>query len=212
MARLPDVERRRDLLEQVVDYLAANGLANLSLRPMAKELGVSVNALMHHFGSKDDLIVEALRHSSTVQRDIEARWLARKPGMSQVDILRSWWRWINASPANLAIVRLGIEAAAIDATIGGLPRPVRARQIGQWRKNIEERLIEAGIPPGTAVTEATLAEATFTGLVVDLLSSGAKARLTRSLEVALARIDQLIWAHAGLSEPAIPASTRSRQR
>ena len=36
-----------------------------------RALGVSVNSLMHHFGSKDDLIITALRRSGRVQQDVE---------------------------------------------------------------------------------------------------------------------------------------------
>ncbi|MBA3398858.1 MAG: hypothetical protein H0U01_02750, partial [Acidimicrobiia bacterium] len=49
-------------------------------------------------------------------------------------------------------------------------------------------------------------------LVVDLLATGDRRRLTRALEVGLARIEQVVWASAGLSEPAIPATTRHRER
>jgi len=191
MARLVDVDRRAELLDSVVRYLAEHGLANVSLRPMAGELGVSVNALVHHFGSKDDLIVAALRRSETVQKNVEAQWLERRPQLSQADLLRSWWRWITASPENLAVVRLGIEAAALDTTVTGLPRQVRGDQIGIWRANIEQRLLEEGVAQSTATIEASLAKAMFTGLVVDLLASGQRARLTRALELGLERLERL---------------------
>lgn len=212
MARMVDVERRAALLDDVVSYLGDHGLASVSLRPMAAEIGVSVNSLMHHFGSKDDLIIAALRRSGRIQQDVEERWLRRKPGLSQADLLRAWWRWITSSPQNLAIARLGIEAAAMEATLGGLPRQVRGEQIGLWRSNIEHRLIAEGVPRETAVIEASLTKAMFTGLVVDLLAAGQKARLTRSLEVGLARLEQVVWSSAGLSEPQFPAATRVRER
>ena len=191
MARLVDVDHRVELLDAVVRYLAEHGLANVSLRPMARQLGVSVNALVHHFGSRDDLIVAALRRSETVQKEVEAQWLERRPQLSQADLLRAWWRWITASPHNLAVVRLGIEAAALDATVTGLPRQVRGDQIGIWRSNIEQRLMAEGVEPSTATIEASLAKAMFTGLVVDLLASGQRARLTRALELGLERLEQL---------------------
>ena len=109
-------------------------------------------------------------------------------------------------------MRLGIEAAALEATLGGLPRQVRGEQIGLWRTNIEARLVAEGVPPEMAVIEASLAKAMFTGLVVDLLATGQKARLTRALEVGLARLEQVVWTSAGLSEPQYPAATTSRER
>ena len=69
-----------------------------------------------------------------------------------------------------------------------------------------------GVPPDTAVTEASLAKAMFTGLVVDLLATGQAARLTRTLEVGLSRLEQVVWSNAGLSEPQFPATTRHRDR
>jgi AcrR family transcriptional regulator len=191
MARAVDLERREALLDDVVHYLAAHGLANVSLRPMAKALDVSVNALVHHFGAKDDLIIAALRRAEAVQVAVEAQWLERRPQLNQAELLRAWWRWINASPHNLALVRLGIEAASLDATVTGLPKRVRGDQIGVWRENIEQRLIDEGVPHATVTIEASLAKAMFTGLVVDLLATGQRARLTRALEVGLARLEQL---------------------
>jgi len=201
VARPVDVDRRSRLLDDVVAHLARHGLANVSLRPMATAIGVSVNSLVHHFGTKDDLIVAALHRSSAVQHTVEQRWLARRPHMSQAELLRAWWRWISASPQNLAIVRLGIEAAALEAIRTGLPRQVRGDQIGLWRSNIEARLVAEGLPPDVAVTEASLTKAMFTGLVVDLLATGQKARLTRALEVGLARLEQAVGATAGPTSP-----------
>jgi len=180
------------LLDEIVAYLGEHGLANVSLRPMARSLGVSVNTLTHHFGSKDDLVLVALRRSGHVQQLVEQRWLDRDPGMSQVDILRAWWRWITASPSNLATVRLGVEAAALAATPDGLPRRARGEQIGIWRTNIEDRLVAEGVPADVASIEASLAKAMFTGVVVDLLATGQKARLTRALDVGLARLDVVV--------------------
>jgi AcrR family transcriptional regulator len=212
MARLIDTERRTALLDAVVHHLGEHGLADLSLRPLAADLGVSVNTLSHHFGSRDDLIVAALRRSGQTQKNVEEKWLARKPGMSQADLLRSWWRWMAASPRNLAMVRLGIEAAALEATLGGLPRRLRGEQIGLWRANIEERLIAEGVPKEAAIVEASLVKAMFTGLVVDLLATGQRARLTRALDIGLARLEQVVWSHAGLSAPQVPAPARPRER
>jgi AcrR family transcriptional regulator len=195
MGRLPDAERRAELLDAVVAYLAEHGLADVSLRPMAASLGVSVNALVHHFGSKSDLLVAALQRAVDVQTAVHIRWVSRQPGISQADLLRRWWRWMNAAPANLALVRLGIEAAALDATETGLPGHVRADQISLWRMNIEQQLLTEGLPPEEAQIEASLVKAMFTGLVVDLLATGERRRLTAALELALQRLDALV--HAG---------------
>lgn len=192
MARLVDLPRRTALLDRVVVYLGQYGLVDVSFRPMAKALGVSVNALVHHFGTKDDLLAAALRRSGQIQQDIERRWRQRRPDMSQVELIRAWWKWTTASPENLAIVRLGIEAVALERTLDGMPRQSRGQQIEFWRLNVERGLLAEGVPPNVAVTEATLAKAVFTGLVVDLIASGQKSRLTRAMETHLARLEQVV--------------------
>jgi Transcriptional regulator len=192
VARLVDLPRRTALLDRVVVYLGQHGLVDVSFRPMAKALGVSVNALVHHFGTKDDLLAAALRRSGQIQQDIERRWRQRRPNMTQVELIRAWWKWTTASPENLAIVRLGIEAVALERTLDGVPRQSRGQQIEFWRLNVERGLLAEGVPPNVAVTEATLAKAVFTGLVVDLIASGQKSRLSRAMETHLARLEQVV--------------------
>lgn len=192
MGRRPDVERRVELLDAVVAYLGEHGLAGVSLRPMAKAIGVSVNALVHHFGAKDDIVVTALQRANETQMAVLAGWLARDPDLGQADLLRRWWRWMNSSPARLALVRLGIEAAALEATTSGLPGDVRAEQIGLWRLDIETRLAGEGVPPRRVELEASLLKAMFTGLVVDLLATGERRRLGAALELGLDRLTAML--------------------
>src|SRR6202035_648724 len=177
MGRHPDLERRAELLDEVVGYLGRNGVAGVSLRPVARALGVSVNALVHHFGSKDELVVAALRR--------------RVRHLSTSQLQRRWWRWINRSPEHLALVRLGLEAATLDATVSGLPGDVRAEQISFWREDIAAGLIVDGIKPEDAEREASLVKATFTGLVLDLLATGHRKRLTAALDCTLSRLEDL---------------------
>ena len=191
MGRHPDLERRAELLDEVVRYLGRHGVAGVSLRPVARALGVSVNALVHHFGSKDELVVAALRRAAEIQRGVEGRWRRQVPHLSTAELQRRWWRWINRSPEHLALVRLGLEAATLDATVSGLPGDVRAEQISFWRENIADGLIADGIRPEDAEREASLVKATFTGLVLDLLATGHRKRLTDALECALSRLDDL---------------------
>lgn len=194
MARTVDLDHRTDLLDEIVQYLGTHGIADMSLRPMAAALDVGVNTLTHHFGAKDELLVAALGRAGMIQREVEDRWLRRRPDLSQTELLRAWWRWLTASTANLAVARLGIEAVALSATHSGLPRRVRAEQVGLWRLNIEDRLIASGVPAEVAVIEASIVKATFTGLVVDLLATGERRRLTAALDTALERIDRVIAA------------------
>src|SRR5690349_7370872 len=120
MARTPDLEMKRRLLDQIVAYLAEHGLGDMSLRPVAAALGTSPNRLVHHFGSKQELLTAALQQATRIQEDVRDGWLRKQPGLTKTAELRKWWKWLNDSPANLAITRLGLEAATLEATHTGL--------------------------------------------------------------------------------------------
>ena len=189
MPRTSDPVRRLQLLDEVVAYLGEHGLGLLSLRPLAAGLGVSTNRLVHHFGTKDQLITVALQRAVEIQEDVRNGWLADAPGLSQPELLRRWWWWMNERPEHLALVRLGFEAVTLHATASGVPGEVRDAQISVWRSNIEQRLIAGGMAADEAAVEASLVKATFSGLVLDLLASGERGRLEAALDTMLARLE-----------------------
>jgi AcrR family transcriptional regulator len=57
MPRPPDERRRRQLLDALIDTLAADGIGGRSLREIADGVGTSHRMLLHHFGSRDGLLV-----------------------------------------------------------------------------------------------------------------------------------------------------------
>lgn len=60
MPRPPDERRRRELLDAVIAEVAAHGLGRRSLRDLAAAVGTSHRMLLHHFGSREDLLVEVV--------------------------------------------------------------------------------------------------------------------------------------------------------
>ncbi len=57
MARNPDLSRRQQLLDALVEEFAAGGIGDRSLREVAAAVGTSHRMLLHHFGSREDLLV-----------------------------------------------------------------------------------------------------------------------------------------------------------
>jgi AcrR family transcriptional regulator len=76
MARPPDAQRRRELLDALVEEFAAGGIGDRSLRELAQAVGTSHRMLLHHFGSRSDLLVaivsEVERRQMAVLRDLPA--------------------------------------------------------------------------------------------------------------------------------------------
>lgn len=57
MPRSPDQSRRRQLLDKLVEEFAAGGIGDRSLREVAAAVGTSHRMLLHHFGSRETMLV-----------------------------------------------------------------------------------------------------------------------------------------------------------
>jgi AcrR family transcriptional regulator len=66
MVRTPDLARRRQLLDALIDEFAANGIGDRSLRDVAAAVGTSHRMLLHHFGSREDMLI-------TIVEEVERR-------------------------------------------------------------------------------------------------------------------------------------------
>ena len=61
MPRPRDAERRRELLDAVIAAFAGGGIGRRPLRELAEAVGTSHRMLLHHFGSRDELIVAVVQ-------------------------------------------------------------------------------------------------------------------------------------------------------
>jgi AcrR family transcriptional regulator len=57
MARPPDLQRRQALLDALVDEFAVRGIGDRSLRDVAAAVDTSHRMLLHHFGSREELLL-----------------------------------------------------------------------------------------------------------------------------------------------------------
>src|SRR5262249_7968128 len=55
-----DPKRKAKLLSKVADYLLRTGISDLSLRPAAAALGTSARMLIYYFGSREQMLIEAM--------------------------------------------------------------------------------------------------------------------------------------------------------
>lgn len=73
MARSSDPRRRRQLLDALVDAYATGGVGDRSLREVAEAVDTSHRMLLHHFGSKAELLV-------AIVGEVERRQMTRLHG------------------------------------------------------------------------------------------------------------------------------------
>ena len=55
------VARRQEILDRAIEVFADKGAEGTSLRAIGEKIGVSHAALLHYFGSREELLVEVLR-------------------------------------------------------------------------------------------------------------------------------------------------------
>jgi len=179
--------RKEELLDALIRYLQRHGLADLSLRPMAAATGTSARLLIFHFRSKERLLAEVLAEMHARLQRSFAEQLAAKPVPRRVPLLRAFWDWA-VSDENYdyhrLLYQLQILAAQNPKTYG---RYLKQNSMS-WLK-----LIQPALPPSQRTAAfATLYGAVFDGLFIELMSTGDKRRVTRSLEEFI----RLVQTHA----------------
>ena len=160
MGRRPNPQRKQDLLDEIVAYLGDHGIGDLSLRPLAKQLGTSTYTLTYQFGSKDRLLADAVRHALARQVGAVSALVSEAGDPAPSDLVRRMWEW-STSPENLGLVRMLLEATTLaysqPEVFGGVGPQVVSEGVGLLRHEMER----VGLAGPTAQRLATQAYATL---------------------------------------------------
>ncbi|MFJ1559844.1 TetR/AcrR family transcriptional regulator [Streptomyces mirabilis] len=175
-----DGDRRAQLVNAAVDYVAAHGITDLSLRGLGAAIGVSHRMLIHYFGSKEHLLVEIVRTSEQRQRDLLSR-LRLDPGLSPADAARLLWQQL-ADPRLAGQERLFFEIYG--HALRGRPEaaPLLEGLVNDWLEPLVAAEVAAGADPAVARNRARLGLATVRGLLLDLLATGDRAGVNAAME------------------------------
>lgn len=167
--------RQVELLDAAYRYVLAHGLSELSLRPLAKEIGSSPRVLLYLFGSKDGLVRALLARA----RQAELRLLAdlgadgaEPSGARLGEVAARLWAWLSADE-HRALLGLWLEGY-----VRSLVHPT-----GTWagfaRSTVEDWLevLAAAQPADVRDSDAGRAERTqvlalLRGALIDLLATG----------------------------------------
>jgi AcrR family transcriptional regulator len=174
-----DSARKQELLEAAYRYVLGNGLADMSLRPLAREIGSSPRVLLFLFGSKEELVRALLARA----REEELRYLAELCGESNslAATGRDVWAWL-ADPSHRALLALWVEGYA--RSLIGEPGPwadFGRDTVRDWLELLAERQAADSDGPG-AEAERTLLLAVLRGALLDLLATGDTERVTRAVD------------------------------
>jgi AcrR family transcriptional regulator len=177
--------RQEELLDLAYRYVLAHGLADMSLRPLAKAIGSSPRVLLYLFGSKDGLIGALLARS---RRDelaaIDA--FGEDPGSAdQIETARQVWGWLS-NPAHCHLLSLWVEAygrSLVDPS--GPWSGFAAQTVQDWLG-----LLAARQPPALRHSERGAAQRTavlavLRGAMLDLLATRDATRADRAVMQSL---------------------------
>lgn len=169
--------RKQQLIESVIAYLLKHGLADLSLRPLAAEIGTSARLLIYHFGSKEVLLAEVLEAMQVrLQKSFSTLSVASAEPRSE-PLIRIFWN-LATSRKNFAYLKLLYELQIL-ATQN--PRAY-AQYLKRNSLNWIELVRTALPPPERTPAMATLLVAVFDGLFIELMSTGDRPRTTQALD------------------------------
>lgn len=201
MGRKPNPDRKPELLRAVVAELVRSGVAGASLRPLAAALGVSTYTLSYHFGSKEQLLAEALAYVEEEQRRLVARWTDELGSEADAAaVIERYWAWVSR-PENLEQVRLVFEVITSPQGAELLAADDRRRLMSAWVELLAGRLHARGVAKRQATIEATIAASALAGMVLDLLATGDQRRLREAATALGERVESTAREAQLASEP-----------
>jgi AcrR family transcriptional regulator len=169
--------RRDELLELAYAYVLRNGMAGMSLRPLAEAVGSSPRVLLYLFGSKEGLVRALLGRSRTEELALLAQ--VRAAGGGPADVVERLWEWL-AAPQRRDLLRLWAEGYARSLVEPDGPWAGFAAQgVRDWIEVLGEVL-----PHG----DPTAVLATLRGALLDVLATGDVERTTAAVRQQTARL------------------------
>ena len=183
MARTVNKTRPEELLDAIAVYISRHGVAELSLRPLAKAVKSSPRVLLYYFGSKEALLARAIQRLRERQRESfgrirEGRY--EKPS----DACRAIWKQMS-SPESLATFRLSLETFAMALREPKQYENYLSSSIEDWLGFLSDPLIKKEISARDARGFATVVLAGFRGFLLDLCATGERERVDHAVELWL---------------------------
>jgi AcrR family transcriptional regulator len=180
MSRPVNKNRPIELQNAIVKYLVKRGLADLSLRPLAKAVRCSPRVLLYHFGSKEHMVTEALAQVRRVQRATYDRIEAT--GFEQS--YRAVWKRM-AAPDSEPMFRLFFETYGAALRQPRLYKDFLRETIDHWLQAITDDLCREGYRRKEACALATIILAGLRGFMLDFCATHDRTRLDHSVQLWL---------------------------
>jgi AcrR family transcriptional regulator len=187
----PMVSPRRDaILNASIDYILHNGVADLSLRPLAAAVGSKARLLIYHFGTKDALIAEAMIAVRERVQKAFATVVNNTQDRTPFGVMHSFWTWAS-SPRHERYLRLFFEVHGLALQNPAAYGRYLEGAVSSWIEMFAS-ILPPKIPQARRRIVATIAVSAMAGLLLDYLSSGNKQRTTAALDLFANEFEALL--------------------
>jgi AcrR family transcriptional regulator len=159
-------DRRAELLDGATAWVIENGLATLSLRPVAKALGTSDRMLIYWFGSRGGLLAAIAEHAG------EGLSLAM-PAVDPTAPPPTPRAWLDHCWALFSdpLVRPGLallfELDALGARAPGPARDAARKTADRWIEVVDGALEALGVPEADRRPTTRVVAGAMVGLILD---------------------------------------------
>ncbi|MCE9637493.1 MAG: CerR family C-terminal domain-containing protein [Planctomycetes bacterium] len=184
-----DAGTRERLLEAAAKTIAERGFRDATVREICARAGANVAAVSYHFGSKDDLEVEAVRWACSRMPD--APWFTGPPATDPLDNLRAAIRALAVGilgrheqwQTQLMLRAMGEPNAALDVVV---------REMIEPRVAALEQAIAPFLPDADARTRRLTAISIVSQLVYHRVAAPVALRLLGEREYGDRLVDEIV--------------------
>ncbi|GAA1282617.1 TetR family transcriptional regulator [Planotetraspora silvatica] len=145
--------KRREIIDRAVTLFGEAGYRGASLREIAARCGISHPGLLHHFPTKESLLLAVLEHRD----EVDGKWLSID-GATGMESLRRLVGLVSLNAARRGIVEL---FAVLSAEATSATHPAHDYFVERYRTSVDtfeqaytrardEGILRPGIDPGTA--------------------------------------------------------------
>ncbi|MBB4744507.1 AcrR family transcriptional regulator [Actinoplanes octamycinicus] len=174
--------RRTELLELAYGYVRRHGLTDLSLRPLAAEIGSSPRVLLFLFGSKDGLVRALLARARQDELALLRQLREQSPPAGGLTAAGDRvWAWLS-DPAHRPLLIMWLEAYAHSLVDPEGPwSRFAADTVADWLDVLAAAQPAAERDTPEALARRTALLAILRGALIDLLATGDEPRTTAAV-------------------------------
>ncbi len=168
-------------------YVTRHGLADLSLRPLARAVGSSPRVLLYYFGSKEKIVMSVLaeirKQQLTSYGDVTADTMG--------EVSRIIWQRMIAEESEKTF-RLFFEAYGMALRRPKLYRSFLRSTVEVWLQLIATGVEAEGLGRAEALAFATVMLAGFRGFMLDYCNTRDRKRLDRAVDLWARSLDTML--------------------